>query len=244
MFTLSGIQEVFRRYINVLTTFDIIKFSGQHTLRAHLYKLLNKYNIDAVIDVGANEGQFGSHLRNLGYNGEIYSFEPVKSAYEKLSHISRNDNKWFVYNFALGSQPGETVINVSKFSSLSSILNPTTYWEKNWSSIQSIHKQTIQVKTIDQCFLDSILKKGKNYLLKMDTQGYDQEVFKGAKGSISEVRALISELSLIPFYDGMPHYLDSLSAYESDGFAVTGFYPITRNKNLSLNEVDCLMVKI
>ena len=101
MFTLSGIQEVFRRYINVLTTFDIIKFSGQHTLRAHLYKLLNKYNIDAVIDVGANEGQFGSHLRNLGYNGEIYSFEPVKSAYEKLSHISRNDNKWFVYNFAL-----------------------------------------------------------------------------------------------------------------------------------------------
>ena len=53
---------------------------------------------------------------------------------------------------------------------------------------------------------------------------------------------MLSELSLIPIYSGMPHYLEALSVYESKGFSVSGFYPITRNRALALNEVDCMLV--
>ena len=76
----------------------------------------------------------------------------------------------------------------------------------------------------------------------MDTQGYDLEVFKGGKKSLASVCCLLSEMSLIPIYEGMPHYLESLSTYQDAGFKVSGFYPITRNLDLSLNEVDCMLV--
>ena len=66
-----------RYQINKRTNFDIVHVSGQHTLRTHLMSVLQDYNIDTVLDVGANEGQFGAELRNLGFRGDIHSFEPV-----------------------------------------------------------------------------------------------------------------------------------------------------------------------
>ena len=76
----------------------------------------------------------------------------------------------------------------------------------------------------------------------MDTQGYDLEVFKGATQSLSRVQAVLSEISLIAVYNDMPNYKQSLSTFEAAGFSVSGLYPITRNIDLSLNEVDCVLV--
>ncbi len=76
----------------------------------------------------------------------------------------------------------------------------------------------------------------------MDTQGFDLEVFRGAQTVLPNVSCMLSELSLIPIYEGMPSYTESLAEYEKSGFGVSGFYPITRNKNLTLNEVDCVLV--
>ena len=76
----------------------------------------------------------------------------------------------------------------------------------------------------------------------MDTQGYDLEVFKGAERLLPRVSCMLSELSLIPLYDEMPNYLEALSVYQGKGFNVSGIHPTTRNENLSLNEVDCMLV--
>ena len=54
---------------------------------------------------------------------------------------------------------------------------------------------------------------------------------------------MLSELSLIPLYEGMPSYLESLACYNGAGFLASGFYPITRQPNLALNEVDCMLVR-
>jgi hypothetical protein len=57
------------------------------------------------------------------------------------------------------------------------------------------------------------------------------------------IHCLLSEVSFIPIYDGMEHYLDVLKTFESYGFSATGFYPITRDKeSLSLIEMDCMMI--
>jgi FkbM family methyltransferase len=205
-------------------------------------RALRDYEIEAVIDVGANEGGFGETLRAIGFEGDIYSFEPVIDAYNKLKSLAANDSHWKVFNLALGSQPGIASINVSKFSQFSSLLNATKYASEKWDNMAVEHKQEVEVKTLDACIAEGLLPGGRRYLLKMDTQGFDLEVFKGAESVRSEMCCMLSEMSLIPIYEGAQHYLDVLRVYEKAGFSVSGFFPITRNKNLTLNEVDCLMV--
>jgi hypothetical protein len=67
-------------------------------------------------------------------------------------------------------------------------------------------------------------------------------VFKGARPILPQIQGVLSELSLIAVYNDMPGYKQSLSTFEEAGFSVSGLYPITRNKDLSLNEVDCVLV--
>ena len=234
--------DIIRFFINRQTDYDVVHFSGQHTLRSHLVSILDEYQIESIIDVGANEGQFALSMRSLGFRGKIYSFEPVDAAYEKLKRVSASDNSWFVFDFALGAESGEALINVSDFSSFSSILDVNKYALDRWKDSEVTHQQGIVVRTLDECASEGVIDRSDRLLLKMDTQGYDLEVFRGAQSVLSNVSCVLSELSLIPIYEGMPSYSEALSVFEGHGFSVSGFYPITRNKNLTLNEVDCVLV--
>lgn len=212
-------------------------------MRTHMMRILRGYDIDTVIDVGANEGGFGRYLRSIGFTGEIFSFEPVRTAFEKLSAVSAGDPAWTAFDVALGSSRGEATINVSKFSQLSSMLPASDYGSRHCNNMEIVEQQKISIRTLDECRESGLIPSDRRFLLKMDTQGFDLEVFRGASATLPQVRCMLSELSLIPIYEGMPHYLEALALYERSGFAVTGFYPISRNReNLALNEVDCLMV--
>ncbi len=230
-----------RRQLNRRFNLDVVRVSGQYTLNAHVATVIKRYGVDAIIDVGASEGAFGLLMRNAGFQGPIYSFEPVTSAFEVLAQRASRDDEWHVFDFALGAQAGKAQINVSKFSQFSSILSATSYGN-TWVNMEVQHKQDIVIRTLDDCFREGLLGKGARYFLKMDTQGFDVEVFKGATQLLPHVCCLLSELSLIPLYQGMPTYLESLARYNGEGFLVSGVYPITRNKNLALNEVDCILV--
>jgi len=205
-------------------------------------KVFHDYKIDTVLDVGANEGQFGTSLRRLGFGGDIHSFEPVKDAYNRLEKLTTKDSHWTAHNVALGNKAGMGVINVSRGSSFSSILNANEYG-KNWNSMEVTCQQEIQIITADKFINEYISPEQKRIFLKMDTQGYDLNIFEGAKNSINRIYGLLSELSLIPLYEGMPQYLDVLSAYSASGFSVSGLYPVTRRKDLALNEMDGVFVK-
>jgi FkbM family methyltransferase len=55
-------------------------------------------------------------MRNLGFNGEIVSFEPMKKAFDKLKKLSSSDPKWKVFNYSIGERDGNTSINIAKNS--------------------------------------------------------------------------------------------------------------------------------
>jgi hypothetical protein len=77
----------------------------------------------------------------------------------------------------------------------------------------------------------------------MDTQGYDLEVLEGATGCLSSVLGLQSEIALKPIYEGMPDYLTALAKYNSLGFGITSTVPVSRDKDMTVIEFDCLMVR-
>jgi hypothetical protein len=69
---------------------------------------LKVFEIDCILDVGANEGQFGESLRASGYTGDIVSFEPLNSAHINLLKRSKPDPHWHVHSrCAVGDSLGE-----------------------------------------------------------------------------------------------------------------------------------------
>ena len=85
----------------------------QFELANHLQNLFTLLNIQCVLDVGANKGQYRDFLRaHVGYKGLIVSFEPVKSLAKHLESRSQSDDNWKIFPFALGSQDTELPINV------------------------------------------------------------------------------------------------------------------------------------
>ena len=95
--------------------------------------------------------------------------------------------------------------------------------------------------------LDSVLPSLLNDLdfcrifLKIDTQGYDLEVFKGASGCIDKIQGIQSELSIQPIYKNMPHYLEAIEAYEAAGFDLYNLSVVNRVSNGGLLELNCFM---
>jgi len=77
--------------------------------------------------------------------------------------------------------------------------------------------------------------------LKMDTQGYDLEVFRGTSGCIDKIQGIQSELSIQALYKNMPHYLEVLEAYEAAGFDLYNLSVVNRVSNGGLLELNCFM---
>jgi FkbM family methyltransferase len=214
------------------------------TLESHLQMLFNLLKIDAVFDVGANKGQYGSMLRNMGYKGAIYSFEPVPNSFQDLAAVSAADANWQVFNYALGAEAAVRDINIMDASEFSSLLQPTAYAKDLYvQKIPVKTTETITVKRLDDIFAALIGAHNTSRLfLKMDTQGYDLKVLAGATQTLNRVVALQSEISVTPLYEGMPDYIESLNTFRKAGFELTGLYPVSRDPDsLQLIELDCVM---
>ena len=212
--------------------------------RAQIISIIEQFKIDLVIDVGANEGQFAQWLRHL-YLGDILSFEPVSSAFEKLAASASSDPNWDVYKLALGSQESSQTINVSHLTTFSSLLQTNYYCAQHFGDkALSIKKELVSVRRLDT-LLHELLPDidGKRIFLKLDTQGYDLEVFTGIGDNLKHVIALQSEVSLIPIYDNMPNWTESISTYEKAGFGIAGMFPVVHDSSRII-EYDCLLIRV
>ena len=59
-----------------------------------LKRLLETLDINCVLDVGANKGQFVEKVRGIGFRGRIVSFEPLRREFTQLSSRFRGDAQW------------------------------------------------------------------------------------------------------------------------------------------------------
>ena len=241
-------KKIIRNILNGFG-FDVIRLKTKLKidnvdLSSHLSNVFAAKEIDCVIDVGANSGQYGAFLRKMGFKGYIISFEPVKAVFDMLVSNAKSDNKWICYNLALGDQTEEKTINVYKSSVWSSFLDANAYSKNIWKSLESVIPETVKVAKLDDIFPELVRRTGcKRYFLKMDTQGYDKNVFSGSLDSLANIEALQSELALIQVYDGMPSAYDVLGDFHSRNFYISGMYPINRDESLAVIEYDCVLVK-
>jgi FkbM family methyltransferase len=226
--------------------YEVISVQHLHNeLMQHLLHVFERNKIDCIIDVGANAGQYGMSLRKAGYDGYIMSFEPVRAAYKKLEEKAKRDRKWLCYMAALGDEKGLKRINVYKSTVFSSFLQANAYSKEIWRSLDDVGVEEVNVIRLDD-ILSELIRRSRcsRLFLKMDTQGYDDHVFRGALQSLNSIRGLQSEVAFIPVYEGMTLAYDVLSQFHKHGFYISGMYPVNReNSSLAVIEYDCVLVK-
>jgi FkbM family methyltransferase len=194
-----------------------------------LKNLIGRLHPVAILDVGANVGQYGRMLRWIGYRDLIISFEPLSSAYERLKAEASADRNWIVApRAALGSVKGSTEINVSGNSVSSSVLQMQAAHLSAAPESRYVATETVALERLDHVLPMVFPGKGPIFL-KMDTQGYEEQVLKGAAGILSSVVAIQMEISLIPLYQEAPTLVHILSAMEELGYHLFQIVPGFRN---------------
>jgi FkbM family methyltransferase len=202
--------------------YEIVPISPVYPPANRRLTMINHHEIDAVVDVGANTGQYACALRQAGYKEEMFSFEPLREAYEDLEKKSHTDSKWHVFHTAIGEENGESEINVAGNSESSSLLPMLDAHLRSAPESQYRTTERVKLSTLD-AILEPVLSNQSRVLLKIDTQGYEHHVIKGAKSLLQQVRLIECELSLTPLYEGQYLFQDMLDLLYGIGFTPVYF---------------------
>ncbi|GAB7106199.1 hypothetical protein JCM4814A_45130 [Streptomyces phaeofaciens JCM 4814] len=210
----------------------------------HVTAMLGLYGVNCVFDVGANTGQYAKRLRRAGYTGRIVSFEPTSATFAKLEKAAENDPEWRVYQCGLGREEATAEIHTS-WMTMNSLLPPSDYGKDRYSRFKKSDTEEIRIRRLDEVMDEALdgLTAPVPYL-KMDTQGYDLEVFAGAGKRIGEFVGMQSEVACLRLYEGSPTMGEAVAAYEAEGFGISGMYPVTREATTGrVIEFDCVMMR-
>jgi FkbM family methyltransferase len=203
-----------------------------------LGSFLRSRNVDVVIDVGANEGQFAIGLRKMGYNGTIASFEPVRSVFQALSKSAANDRNWKVRQLALGDANGVAEIQVSEFTVFSSIMQQTTFGRDFHSGAKPVRCESIAIARLDTIFPEIA---GQNTFLKIDTQGFEKKVIDGAESCLARLVGIQLELPVVHLYNDTWRLSEAIAFMQDKGFILSQVRPTNfMHADPSLVEIDCV----
>jgi FkbM family methyltransferase len=205
---------------------DLRRCTLESAADLQLKAMLQEHAIDLVLDVGANTGQFARELRDGGYGGRIVSFEPLGSAYRELQAAAANDPGWEIApRMAIGATEGEIRINVSRNSVSSSIL-PILGAHTDAAPGSAVVSQDVARLAPLDAVANDFIRADSRVFLKIDTQGYESEVLKGARQTLARALGVQLELSLVPLYDGQALLPELWEAMTQAGFDLWAMSPV------------------
>lgn len=204
---------------------------------SNLGAFLHSRDCDLVVDVGANTGQFATELRTLGYLGHIQSVEPLNGVVDDLRANAAKDPRWGVVHCALGAEQGELQINVSRNTVYSSFM-PQTDLAEQFDASDYTHTQPVKIDTLDN------LMRGfpcKRPFVKIDTQGFEQQVLAGGPETLKRCVGLMVELPVEHLYQGVWSYTEALCHMERLGFLLAQQRLVNNGPDgVSALEYDCV----
>lgn len=175
---------------------DLKLFPEGQIARAIFYKWFERNEIKmfsnlirpgmTVIDAGANIGLYSLIAGKLvGSKGKVISFEPSKETFVRFkNNINLNKLSNIIpVNCGLGDNPNEQLVLRQDIGNLDAeryLFPSNTPPSKKLQNINEINlEELIQVDTLDNyCFNNSIQKVD---LMKIDTEGFEYYILKGAK---------------------------------------------------------------
>lgn len=155
-------------------------------------------DVRTVFDVGANEGQFARTALKAFPAARLICFEPLQSAQQALGLVvAENRGRVEVENVALGDRNGEVDFNVATFSPSSSVL-PLD--QQDVVAIEMATTTRVPIRRLSDWAATKSIER--EIIVKLDVQGYEAPVLRGAVDLLKKARVVIAETCFAPLYKG------------------------------------------
>lgn len=171
-----------------------------------------------MVDVGANVGSTTRRMLDEFPHATVYAFEPAPDVYRELQAAVGSDSRIHTYSVACGSSCGEVDFYLTQNHWCSSVLPPSDIGRRfhgAWYNTREVVK--VPVTTLDAWALAAQVRRVD--FLKVDAQGFDLEVLKGAQNMLaSGVMAVNCECHFVAEYEGCATFSQIDHFLESQGF--------------------------
>ena len=189
-----------------------------------------------LIDVGANKGQFSlvAHTEQPGIR--IIAFEPLSQEAAKFESMFADTPNVTLIRAAAGGAFGQAQIHVSRRADSSSLLPIGKLQSQIFPGTDEIATESVAVVRLADALAGTEL--AKPVLLKMDVQGFELEVLKGAESILGTLHAIYVEVSFLRLYDGQPLAHEVISWLSDHKFILSGVYHIAVDRDCRAVQAD------
>lgn len=192
-----------------------------------------------VLDVGASRGQFALFSIENFPDAEIISFEPQPGPASELKSLLGDRVR--LIETALGPEPGTASMNISGRDDSSSLLAIGKRQEEEFPGTGVDHTIEVAVSTLDR---EVERPFNRPCLLKMDVQGFELSVLKGASETVKNVDVAFIECSFVELYEGQA-LADEVILFMADaGFRLAGVYGVVYSSDGSAVQGDFLFRRL
>jgi FkbM family methyltransferase len=186
------------------------------------HHVLRSLAVDGIIDVGANRGQFALACRLALPGVPVVAFEPIPAEAATFRKVHEALSKVTLIESALGETKGVATLHLSKSADSSSLLPIGKKQTELFADTAEIGTITVPVHRLDE-FAES-WPDHRHQLLKLDVQGYELNVLRGATETLKSCAYVYAECSEVALYDGQALRSEVEEYLKHKGFAVQGRY--------------------
>lgn len=193
----------------------------------------NGFKPEVVIDVGAYEGDWTRLCKTLFPSAAVLLVEPLEARATELTHLAAHFDNVRYERTLLGSSERSEVPFYEK-ETASSVLN-------------EIHRDDQTATFLPMTTLNRLVQ-GSEFarpdLIKLDVQGYELEVLRGAGCTMNSVEAIVTEVNLLAIHQGVALAHELIGYLADHGFRlydISTFY--RRPYDDALWQIDAVFVR-
>lgn len=173
-----------------------------------------------MVDVGCRWG-FAAAWEQLGDHCQVVGFDPDVAECERLREHYRDRPQVEIVPLALGRVAGPATLHVTKDPSGNSLYPTVTDVVERFPALaggQVERTFEVSLTTLDE-WCERAGRAGVD-VIKIDTQGSELDVLKGAERALASVRAVEVEVEFNPLYEGVALFGDIDRYLRERGFVL------------------------
>jgi FkbM family methyltransferase len=192
---------------------------------------------DAILDVGAYRGQWSQMAHHIFPEAFILMIEAQPKLQPMLKALASAHRGKFGFRSALLGPERRDAVDF--FQMDVPITTGSSLYEEQTRFARSVLK-------LSMLRLDDVVAElgGRRFqLLKLDVQGAELDVLKGATATLVDIEVLVVELSMVEYNKGAPLFAEMIAALKDLGYLMFDVYPLARNQTGALLQVDAIFLR-
>jgi len=190
-----------------------------------------------VIDVGAASGTFSNQCHQVFPAATYLLIEPLQEFLSPLKRLLKTIPQAHCEHAAASSYEGSMRLNVHHDLVGSSLYNEV-------EEGTDINGTPREVRTVTIDGMVARRQARPPYLIKIDVQGAELDVLRGAENALKHTEYILLEVSLFQFFKNGPSFSDVVAYMKDKGFVPYDLYELQyRPLDCALAQVDIAFVR-